>query len=44
MTGVDCNILVQLALADHPSNVTTTAAVQAEVQWEPLGLGPAGRD
>ena len=32
MTGLDCNILVQLALADHPSNASTTAAVQAEVQ------------
>ena len=32
MTGLDCNILVQLALADHPANAATVAAVQAEVQ------------
>ncbi|MEI7941533.1 MAG: type II toxin-antitoxin system VapC family toxin [Verrucomicrobiota bacterium] len=32
MTGLDCNIVVQLALADHPANVRTVAAVQAEVQ------------
>jgi len=32
MTGLDCNILVQLALADHPANTATIAAVQAEVQ------------
>jgi predicted nucleic acid-binding protein len=32
MTGLDCNILVQLALADHPANVPTVAAVQGEVQ------------
>ncbi|HEX3627897.1 MAG TPA: PIN domain-containing protein [Verrucomicrobiae bacterium] len=29
MTGLDCNILVQLALHDHPSNISTIAAVQA---------------
>lgn len=34
MTGLDCNILVQLALADHPANATTVAAVQAETQRE----------
>jgi len=32
MTGLDCNILVQLALADHPANAATAIAVQAEVQ------------
>jgi predicted nucleic acid-binding protein len=32
MTGLDCNILVQLALQDHPANVATTVAVQAEAQ------------
>jgi predicted nucleic acid-binding protein len=32
MTGLDCNILVQLALADHPANSATVAAVHAEVQ------------
>jgi predicted nucleic acid-binding protein len=32
MTGLDCNILVQLALADHPANAATVAAVQAEAQ------------
>jgi predicted nucleic acid-binding protein len=32
MTGLDCNILVQLALADHPANVATVAVVQAEVK------------
>jgi predicted nucleic acid-binding protein len=32
MTGLDCNILVQLALQDHPANVAAAAAVQAEAQ------------
>ena len=32
MTGLDCNILVQLALQDHPANARTVAAVQAEAQ------------
>ncbi len=32
MTGLDCNVLVQLALADHPANSATVAAVQAETQ------------
>ena len=32
MTGLDCNILVQLALQDHPANARTVAAVQAETQ------------
>ena len=32
MTGLDCNILVQLALADHPANAATLTAVQAETQ------------
>lgn len=30
MTGLDCNILVQLALADHPVNPATVVAVQSE--------------
>jgi predicted nucleic acid-binding protein len=32
MTGLDCNILVQLALQDHPANSATVTAVKAEVQ------------
>jgi len=32
MTGLDCNILVQLALQDHPANLATIATVQTEVQ------------
>ncbi len=32
MTGLDCNILIQLALQDHPANVTTVAAVQTEAE------------
>ena len=32
MTGLDCNILVQLALQDHPANAATITAVQAEVK------------
>jgi len=32
MTGLDCNILVHLAFADHPANVKTLAVVQAETQ------------
>jgi len=31
MIGLDCNILIQLALADHPANVTTVAAIQREL-------------
>jgi predicted nucleic acid-binding protein len=30
MIGLDCNILVQLAFADHPANAKTLAAVEAE--------------
>ena len=29
---MDCNILVQLAIADHPANERTLAAVQSETQ------------
>jgi predicted nucleic acid-binding protein len=29
MIGVDCNILVQLAIGDHPANPKTFAAVQS---------------
>lgn len=32
MTGLDCNILVQLALAEHSANAATVAAVQIEAQ------------
>lgn len=32
MTGLDCNILIQLAFADHAANVKTEATVQAEVK------------
>src|ERR1035437_1539788 len=30
MTGLDCNLLVQLALQDHPANAAPTTAAQAE--------------
>jgi len=30
MIGLDCNILVQLAFADHPANAKTIVAVKAE--------------
>jgi predicted nucleic acid-binding protein len=30
MIGLDCNILVQLAFADHPANTKTLAAVKVE--------------
>jgi predicted nucleic acid-binding protein len=32
MIGLDCNILVQLAFADHPVNAKTLAAVQTEIK------------
>jgi predicted nucleic acid-binding protein len=32
MIGLDCNILVQLAIADHAANAKTAAAVQTETQ------------
>ncbi len=32
MIGLDCNILIQLAFADHPANAKTIAAVQSEIQ------------
>jgi predicted nucleic acid-binding protein len=32
MIGLDCNILVQLAFANHPANARTHAAVQAEAE------------
>lgn len=31
MIGLDCNILVQLAFAEHPANAKTVATVQTEV-------------
>lgn len=32
MIGLDCNVLVQLAIADHPANPRTLAAVESETQ------------
>jgi predicted nucleic acid-binding protein len=32
MIGLDCNILVQLAMADHAANGQTVTAVEAETQ------------
>jgi predicted nucleic acid-binding protein len=32
MIGLDCNVLVQLAIADHPANARTPAAVESETQ------------
>src|SRR5579863_9861354 len=32
MIGLDCNILVQLAFADHAANAQTIAAVQAQTR------------
>ena len=32
MTGLDSNILIQLALQDHPANKATIAAVEKELQ------------
>jgi predicted nucleic acid-binding protein len=32
MIGLDCNILVRLAIADHPAHAKTLAVVQAEIQ------------
>ena len=32
MTGLNCNILVQFALQDHPANLATIAAAQTETQ------------
>jgi predicted nucleic acid-binding protein len=32
MIGLDCNILVQLALADHPANPATVAAMQTSAR------------
>jgi len=31
MIGLDCNILVQLAMADHPAHQKSLVAVQAEI-------------
>jgi predicted nucleic acid-binding protein len=31
MIGLDCNILVQLAFADHPANLKTLALVHSEI-------------
>jgi predicted nucleic acid-binding protein len=31
MIGLDCNILIQLAFADHPGNAKTLSAVQTEI-------------
>ena len=32
MIGLDCNVLVQLAIADHPANARTLAAVESETK------------
>lgn len=32
MIGLDCNILVQLAFAEHPANTRSQAIVEAEIQ------------
>jgi len=32
MTGLDCNVLVQLAFADHAANPSTVAAVEEETR------------
>jgi predicted nucleic acid-binding protein len=32
MIGLDCNVLVQLAIADHPANAQTLAAVESETR------------
>lgn len=32
MIGLDCNILVQLAFADHPANPRTISAVQSAIK------------
>jgi predicted nucleic acid-binding protein len=32
MIGLDCNVLVQLAIAEHPANAKTLAAVQSETR------------
>jgi len=31
MIGLDCNVLVQLAIADHPANARTLAAVESKM-------------
>jgi len=32
MIGLDCNVLVQVAIADHPANARTLAAVESETR------------
>ena len=32
MIGLDCNILVQLAFAEHPANTKSQAIVKAEIE------------
>jgi toxin-antitoxin system PIN domain toxin len=32
MIGLDCNILVQIAISDHPAHARTHAAVQSEME------------
>jgi len=32
MIGLDCNVLVQLAIADHPANARTLAVVESEAR------------
>jgi predicted nucleic acid-binding protein len=41
MIGLDCNILIQLAFADHPANLKTLLKVQFEIsRGEKLALVP----
>jgi predicted nucleic acid-binding protein len=40
MTGVDCNILVQLAISDNPINAATLLAVEHEIHQGELLLVP----
>jgi predicted nucleic acid-binding protein len=41
MIGLDCNILVQLALTKHPANIKTVAAVELELQAKSILIIPA---
>ena len=41
MIGLDCNILVQLAVADHPANARTIALVESEIVAGEMLVFPA---
>jgi predicted nucleic acid-binding protein len=41
MIGLDCNILVQLAFADHPANRATLAAIENEARHGPELVFPS---